>query len=726
MMRFAAAVICCSLCSSFAHPDISKQLRLHKINVPPTVDGIIDPVWAQADSATDFVQYRPYFDKEPNRRTVARLLTTDQSLYCMIICYDQRENIQQNTGSQDDFGGDVVSLMIDTFGDKQTAYKFAVTASGIRGDSRLLDDARNRDYSWDGVWFANAQVFDWGYVVEMEIPYRSIQYDERQQTWGLDFDRWIPTLTEDIYWNRYEENEGQRISKFGTLVFDDFQPTAKGSNLEFYPVGLTKATYLRPGVYDIDPTAGIDIFYNPSPQLTFQLTGNPDFAQIEADPFAFNISRYETFFEERRPFFTQGREVFMASGRQQNTGFYRPLELFYSRRIGKVLPDGREVPLHVGSKASGRIDDWEYGGFVATTGETEYVEDDEHKKELQAGFASIRLKKQILGNSSVGMLFVGKHDSENDDGVIDVDGAFRASNWQLAYQLARSFKNSSGGYAMSAGFTSFADNWMTLVRTRYIGEEFDLDQIGFVPWKGTAEITGVAGPRWYFQDGYISQILLYGGGSLAYEKVDNYTDHEFALGFNMQFRDSWGYEINANFGKAKDEGIEYNSLSINLSSWFYTSPNWNGNLWGGYSRTYNFSREYLAFYAWSGAEFSWQATSILQLGTSLNAFIEGNPSGSTEDITLNTRPFFSLTPLNDLNIRMYVDNVFLRSSARNEQVLFGLLFSYQFLPKSWIYFALNELHDRGDEFDANDRPLPHRLHIADRVAVAKVKYLYYF
>jgi len=712
--------------SSLAYPELVKQLKLHKINAPPNVDGVIDPVWAQADSATDFVQYRPYFDKEPNRRTVARLLTTDQSLYCMIVCYDQRKNIQQNTGLHDDFGGDVVSLMLDTFGDKQTAYKFAVTASGIRGDSRLLDDARNRDYSWDGVWFANTRVYDWGYVVEMEIPYRSIQYDERRQTWGLDFDRWIPALTEDIYWNRYEENEGQRISKFGNLLFDDFHPTVKGSNLEFYPVGLTKATYVRPGAYNVDPTAGIDIFYNPSPQLTFQLTGNPDFAQIEADPFAFNISRYETFFEERRPFFTQGREIFMASGRQQNTGFYRPLELFYSRRIGKVLPDGREVPLHIGSKASGRIDDWEYGGFVATTGETEYVEDDERKKELQAGFTSLRVKKQIFGNSSVGLLFVGKHDRENNDGVIDVDGAFRTSHWQLAYQLARSFKNSSGGYAMSVGFTSFADNWMTLVRTRYIGEEFDLDQIGFVPWKGTAEITGVAGPRWYFEDGYISQILLYGGGALNYEKVDHYTDHEIALGFNMQFRDSWGYEINVNFGKTKDEGIEYKSLSISLSSWFSTSPNWNGNLWGGYSRTYNFSREYVAFYSWGGIDFNWLATSILQVGTSLNTFIEGNPSGSTEDVTLNARPYFSLTPLNDLNLRVYVDNVFLRSSERNEQVLFGLLFSYQFMPKSWIYFALNELHNRGDEFDSNDVPLPHRLHVADRVAVAKVKYLYYF
>ncbi len=113
---------------------------------------------------------------------------------------------------------------------------------------------------------------------------------------------------------------------------------------------LGKATYLGNNKYETDPDAGIDIFYNPSQELTFQLTANPDFAQIEADPFDFNISRYESYFSEKRPFFTEGNEVFSPSGKQRNSGFYRPLELFYSRRIGKLLPDGTEVPLQVGTE----------------------------------------------------------------------------------------------------------------------------------------------------------------------------------------------------------------------------------------------------------------------------------------------------------------------------------------------------------------------------------------
>ena len=293
--------------------NLEKILPLQKSADDIAIDGIIDVAWNQADSVADFVQFQPYHGVEPSRRTVAKVLTTNEALYCLMICYDEKENIKNHTGKLDDFGGDIVSIMLDTFGNKTTAYKFAISASGVRADCWLLDDARNRDYSWDGIWFAETKIYNWGYVVEMEIPYKSIQYNEKLDEWGLDFDRYRPVNQEDIYWCPYEENEGQRISKFGRLVFRDFKPTKRGMHLEIYPVGISKATYLRRNKYDVVPDAGIDIFYNPSPKLTFQFTANPDFAQIEADPYEFNISRYETYFSERRPFFTEGNEIFMAS-----------------------------------------------------------------------------------------------------------------------------------------------------------------------------------------------------------------------------------------------------------------------------------------------------------------------------------------------------------------------------------------------------------------------------
>jgi hypothetical protein len=703
-----------------------KILTLKTTNQEIKIDGVIDNQWSMADSITDFFQQQPYYGKTPSKRTVAKVITTETNLYALIKCYDDPQNIQVNKGTLDEFTGDIVSLMIDTFGDGRTAYKFAVSASGVRSDCRLLDDARNRDYSWDGIWFAASQVYNWGFVVEIKVPYKSIQYDEKLTAWGLDFDRWIPTNTEDLYWGIYEEDEGQRVSKFGKLLLNEFRPSIKGLNLEIYPVGIAKAQYLYDTKYDIDPNAGLDIFYNPSPKLTFQLTANPDFAQIEADPFDFNISRYESYFSERRPFFTEGNEVFMPAGKQRNTGFYTPLELFYSRRIGKKLPDGGEVPLIVGTKAFGRINDWEYGGFVAVTGEKDYMDEDQSFTEDQAVFASARIKKQIFENSSVGILYAGKHSNNNDYGVIDIDGALRTSKWQLAYQLARSYKNNSGDFAGAAGFTMIKPTWLTFIKGRYVGNKFDVDQIGFVPWKGSSELVGLTGPRWYYEEGYIRSILIYGGGFVGYEKVDDYMDKGGLIGFNMQFRNNWGYEINLDAGRSKDENVLYDAYSITLSTWFNTSPKWSGDVWTGYQKTYNFSRDYLAFYSWIGSEFNWNALTLLKIGTSLDVFIEGNPDAEIEDVTYNARPFFSLTPINNLNVRMYLDNVFVRSSDKLEQTIFGFLFSYNFSPKSWIYLAINEFRDRSREYDMLGNPKPKKMHIIDRAAVLKVSYLYYF
>ncbi|WKZ70303.1 MAG: DUF5916 domain-containing protein [Melioribacteraceae bacterium] len=703
-----------------------KVLHLKKIDQQIIIDGKIDDIWLQADSVTDFVQYSPYNNEKPTQRTVTKVLTTEDALYCLFICYDNHEEIQIETGVLDDFAGDGVSFMIDTFGDRRTAYKFIVYASGVRGDTRLLDDARNRDYSWDGIWFADTEIYDWGWVAEMEIPYKSIQYNDKLTEWGLDFDRWRSINNEDTYWIAYEENEGQRISKWGSLVLDDFSPTQHGLNLEIYPVGISKINYIGNDEYDTDTDLGLDISYNPSPELKFQFTANPDFAQIEADPYDFNISRYESYFSERRQFFTEGSEVFNASGRDRNSGFYKPIELFYSRRIGKKLPDGNEVPLSFGTRAFGRFGDWEYGGFVARTEQTDYFLNNEKITEPTSYFASVRLKKQILDNSSIGVLYVGKFNEYNNYGVLDIDGAFRGSNWQLSYQLARSIKGNEGDYAFSVGFTNFADSWINMFRSRYIGNDFDVQEIGFVPWRGTMETVGLTGPRWWWDTGYLKSIMIYGGGGFNWEKADDYTDYFAILGYNMQFRDNWGLEINLDAGKSKDNNVDYSSYSANLSSWFNISPNWSGNLWGGYSHTYNFSRDWLAFYSWMGTSFSYKLMSQLTIGTSYDMFIEGNPDGNIEDITFNTRPYLNIKPVNDLKIRIYFDNVFVRSTDKFERFIVGFLLSYNFSPKSWIHFAYNEVQDRSPEFDLAGTIRPNRMHTVNRAGVLKVSYLYYF
>ncbi|MCZ7557357.1 MAG: carbohydrate binding family 9 domain-containing protein [Bacteroidia bacterium] len=702
-----------------------RVLQLRNASALLRIDGVIDDAWSEADSTSAFVQHSPSHNQSPSRKTIAKVLTNGNSLYCLMICMDDAADIEAHNGILDDGGGDFVSLMIDTFGDGKSAYKFAVSAGGVRTDARLLDDARNRDYNWDGVWFADALVYDWGYVVEMEIPFRSIQYDPALESWGLDFDRWIPGLAEDIYWCPYNESEGQRISKFGRLQFNGVRPSIQGLSLEFYPVAIGRLEYLREGTYTHRPDAGLDMFYNPSPVLTLQATVNPDFAQIEADPFSFNISRYETYFSERRPFFTEGNEIFMAAGKQHNSGFYKPLELFYSRRIGRKLADGGEVPLLAGAKAFGRVGDWEYGGFTARTGETQYTMDGDSRTEEAASFAAGRMKHRLLENSDVGMLLVGRWSEQRHSGVLDVDGALRESSWQLAWQLARSFNSAAeGGYAASAGFTMPTEHWLVLVRGRAVDTRFDVADVGYVPWRGTAELVALTGPTWYLKDNPIRYISLYGGGALGYEDADLFTDLIALLGGNLSFRANHGGEINLSYGRAKDGGQEYTSYEANFSTWFNIHPRWSANVWGGYSRGWNFARDWLGFYTWAGMSFSCKPTTGISFEVDLNTHCEGNPDNEIVDVIVNSRPGFTIVPVNDLSIRLYVDNTYRSSSDRIEQWITGLLFSWNFLPKSWVYFAINDLrdiHHPGGSTPA-ERAV---MRVRDQAAVLKLKYLYY-
>jgi hypothetical protein len=142
-------------------------------------------------------------------------------------------------------------------------------------------------------------------------------------------------------------------------------------------------------------------------------------------------------------------------------------------------------------------------------------------------------------------------------------------------------------------------------------------------------------------------------------------------------------------------------------------------------KSYNFRRDFLAYNGYAQGEVHWKPAPVLTVGTSLGVFIEGNPEGLIEEVTYNARPFFSLTPVNDLNIRFYVDNTYLQSSQRLEQVLYGFLVSYNFLPKSWVYLAVNEVQEQRDVVGAVGVVTARRLGTVNRAGVVKVKYLYY-
>ncbi|GAI19234.1 unnamed protein product, partial [marine sediment metagenome] len=207
---------------------------------------------------------------------------------------------------------------------------------------------------------------------------------------------------EVVCWNEFLQKEGVLISKYGTLT--GINPQATGYYFELYPEG-----YLR---YDKDwvkdttkfkPSMSLNFKWDLTPQTTLNATVYPDFAQIESDPFELNLSRYPTYLDERRPFFLEGKEIFRMAD-FGDMGFFDPLEIFYSRKTGKLVKNDA-VPIIGGLKLTNKSNDWNIGALGAYT--DEYVDTLNEIDEPNQWFGVLRAKRSVFENSDIGMLFSG-------------------------------------------------------------------------------------------------------------------------------------------------------------------------------------------------------------------------------------------------------------------------------------------------------------------------------
>ncbi|MDX1545947.1 MAG: DUF5916 domain-containing protein, partial [Rhodothermales bacterium] len=230
---------------------------------------------------------------------------------------------------------------IDSYFDRRTGFSFAVNPRGVRKDFLIFDDSQE-DLSWDPVWSAAARMDDEGWTVEMRIPLSQLRYSESDgpQTWGINFQRRIARHGEIAFWSPLPGDLSRYVSGFGTLA--GIQNLSRPIRLEAQPYAVSRL-HRPPGGPEGDPfyeendlfaSAGADLKYGLTADLTLTATVNPDFGQVEVDPAVVNLSAFETFFEERRPFFVEGAEIF-SFGRTRTFNNYGFTQYFYSRRIGR-------------------------------------------------------------------------------------------------------------------------------------------------------------------------------------------------------------------------------------------------------------------------------------------------------------------------------------------------------------------------------------------------------
>ncbi|OPX32269.1 MAG: hypothetical protein B1H40_02815 [Candidatus Latescibacteria bacterium 4484_181] len=411
----SSALLLASLIAFSSGSAAPRQVTAVRVQQPPKIDGRLDdPCWKLARPASGFIQMDPDEGKPATEQTSFRVVYDQENLYIGIECLDSRpDKIVARLVPRDSnfWPGDVVGVVLDTFGDQQNCYGFAVNPKGVQRDYRSAEDGSRGwggiDLAWDGLWYSAAQITDEGWTAELAIPFKTVRFSrKRSQLWGINLHRYQSSKREDSHWSFISRDDGSmlKVSKAGTLIgLEDITP---GLHIKLLPYGTTK--YERK-TDNWKADTGLNLKYGITSDFTLDVTLNPDFCHIEADEERINLTRFELFYEEKRPFFLERSELFT------------PMNLFYSRRIA----DPR-----FGVKLTGTSEGWSLGLLGAV--------DEEEGPDPTYGV--IGLKRDILENSSLGIVGVAKQKTKDQwSRAVGLELGLRPGNSSLSLNLARSF-----------------------------------------------------------------------------------------------------------------------------------------------------------------------------------------------------------------------------------------------------------------------------------------------
>ncbi len=321
----------------------NKQYMIHEINSePPLIDGNFDETaWKQLEWMNDFLQVEPYEGRTPTQETKFKMLHSNDYLYIAIRAYDTHpDSIVKRLSRRDNLEGDQVGIQIDSYNDKRTAFSFFVSAAGVKTDWVISDDGMNKDYNWDPIWYVETGVDSLGWKAEMRIPFTQLRFSQKSDSeWGLQVQRTIYRNEEEVLWKFIPQDAGGWVSEFGQLKgMNGIKPQKEKSITPYAVTQLERFDEVKENPFKASGTnknlsAGLNGKLGVTNNLTLDMAINPDFGQVEADPSRVNLTAYETYFEEKRPFFIEGQSIM--DFRLMQLGDFMRDNLFYSRRIGQ-------------------------------------------------------------------------------------------------------------------------------------------------------------------------------------------------------------------------------------------------------------------------------------------------------------------------------------------------------------------------------------------------------
>jgi hypothetical protein len=365
-------------------------LHASRLSSKITLDGELkEDIWSTIEPASHFLQKDPDEGKDASERTEIRIAYDDAALYVGVRLYDSDpKRIVRRLSRRDDYSdSDLFTLYIDPRHDHLTGAIFEISAAGVQRDAIISNDEFT-DYSWDGVWESAVSVDDSGWSAELRIPFSQLRFNEGVGgLWGINASRFIHRKNETSWLQLVPKKESGLASRMAHLAGVD--GIEHSGNIDLMPYVVTRADSLQPsapgdpfnGHVRMSGDAGLDLKYRLSGSFTLDATVNPDFGQVEVDPAVVNLTAFETFYDEKRPFFIEGSQIFNNFGRggaNGSWGFnYAEPNLFYSRRIGRA-PEGTatgdfvDAPgattIYGASKLTGKTrKGWSFGLLEAVT-----------------------------------------------------------------------------------------------------------------------------------------------------------------------------------------------------------------------------------------------------------------------------------------------------------------------------------------------------------------------
>ena len=343
-----------------------KVYKAYRVGQSPVIDGVFDDsIWMEGAWEGDFTQFEPYADRPPSQQTEFKVAFDDMNLYIAVRALDSApDSITSRMSRRDNGDGDMVFVMFDSYHDLRTGFLFGVSSAGVRFDVINSNNGESEDPTWDPIWQARAKIQDWGWGAEMKIPFTQLRFNKNSKgVWGFEVARQVFRENELSLWHPIPRNAPGLVHALGEL--DGLQEIEPRKQLDLTPYGVAslktyEAEEGNPYADGTDPkfNIGLDGKIGVTNNLTLDFTINPDFGQVEADPSEVNLTAFETYFEEKRPFFIEGKNI-TSFNVGLGDGDVGNDNLFYSRRIGRrpqgypSLEDGEYTSIPISARILG-------------------------------------------------------------------------------------------------------------------------------------------------------------------------------------------------------------------------------------------------------------------------------------------------------------------------------------------------------------------------------------